>query len=70
MPTDVSMGKPWVRENEKRQSYLDWLYEISDRTNKEHPFHALYVNLINERKETLLTRDKYFYCNNPQEVCQ
>lgn len=64
------MGKEWVKENSQRQDYLDWLYEISERTNREHPFHSLYVDLIKERKETLLRRDRHFYANNPQEVCQ
>ena len=70
MQSSLSMGKEWTKENKQRQQYLDWLYEISNRASREHPFHSLYTNLIRERKEALLKRDMHFYANSPQKVCQ
>lgn len=54
---NVEMGASFITENEKRQTYLDWLYAMSGRNNTDNEFYGLYTGLIQERKDQLLRQE-------------
>lgn len=40
-------------EENRRQAYLDWLYERDGRSSPAHPMHSLYTGLTIEREGEL-----------------
>lgn len=44
-------------EEAKRQLYLEELYAIDGRHDSNHPMHALYTGLVENRRQHLIERD-------------
>lgn len=47
-----------VESDRRTQAYIEQLYLISGRDDKDHPLHATYTGLYEERKQKLVEYDK------------
>jgi hypothetical protein len=52
------MNSDWVRENERRVAYMDFLVKVCRRDDPSHPRYATFTGLIEERKQQLLEHDR------------
>ena len=41
----------------QRQRYLEMLYELDGRDQRDHPLHSLYTGLFDQRRESLMAAD-------------
>lgn len=44
--------------DQRTQAYMEQLYLISGRDEKDHPMHATYTGLYEDRKQRLIEYDK------------
>ena len=52
------MNSEWIRENERRSKYLDYLYKLDGRDDPAHPMHELLTGLFQDRMQRLVELEK------------